>query len=432
MQPRAYLLPPALLTLLFVAPLWLLAGCANSNYCEGHPNNDCRIDKEPQGECQSSADCTETGKGVCAIDGMTQQLACVQCTATEASACGGTSPLCGDDLQCRGCKGHAECGSNACVSTGACAAESDVAYVSSQGTNNDSCSKAQPCNKISEALKKGRSYVKITGALTENLSISSGKVTLLADTESSLTAAAPGAVIEIKGLSQVEIFDLEISGIGGNGPGILLQKDGNQEPSLHLTRTKVHKNVGIGIQASDSSLRISQSTIHGNFAGGISIERGRFEIANSFIIKNGSPESGIGGLQINNINTSGNKLEFTTIAQNSGNEGITTGVACNGNTQPLNLSNNIVYGNTTAGTTLAQVNGPRCMTWRFSNIGPVAHLGEGNINVDPAFVNAAGNDFHLMQASPARDVADPNATQSKDIDNQDRTDRRDMGADEVM
>jgi len=70
----------------------------------------------------------------------------------------------------------------------------------------------------------------------------------------------------------------------------------------------------------------------------------------------------------------------------------------------------------------------------YSDVGPQAVSGTGNINVDPQFVDAASRNVHLMTASPAKDVADSAATLAVDIDGDLRPQgtARDMGADEVV
>jgi hypothetical protein len=62
--------------------------------------------------------------------------------------------------------------------------------------------------------------------------------------------------------------------------------------------------------------------------------------------------------------------------------------------------------------------------------------GEGNIDVDPEFVDAPGGDYHLMWDSPCVDAGDPNFVAQEgevDIDGEPRVmgGRVDMGADEV-
>jgi len=125
-------------------------------------------------------------------------------------------------------------------------------------------------------------------------------------------------------------------------------------------------------------------------------------------------------------------LDFNTITANIGSGPVDTGIACGTVTVPLTFSDNIVYANLVSGGG-AQVGGSaRCAT-TYSDIGPDAVSGLGNINADPMFVSSTNDDFHVASTSPVRDAADPAATRDKDFDGDARPQgpRRDMGADEV-
>ena len=100
--------------------------------------------------------------------------------------------------------------------------------------------------------------------------------------------------------------------------------------------------------------------------------------------------------------------------------------------KPLVFSNNIIYANIVAGGG-AQIGGSANCTTTYSDIGPDAQAGTGNISADPLFVSSAQGNFHIMAGSPARDAADPSASLATDIDGGGRPQGagRDIGADEV-
>jgi len=57
--------------------------------------------------------------------------------------------------------------------------------------------------------------------------------------------------------------------------------------------------------------------------------------------------------------------------------------------------------------------------------------GPGNVlNLDPRWLNASGNDFHLTATSPAIDIADPMSTEATDFEGTSRPQGagRDIGA----
>lgn len=386
----------------------LLGGCRdNPNYCEDHLNKDCR--SEPL--CDSTDDCD--APSVC----NTNTRSCVECTADEAQACIGDKPTCGNDNKCRGCEAHNECtaSSNVCLPSGQCANELDVAYVAPAaqgGTDNDQCTRATPCTKVSEALARRRDYVKFTGETDEGgtTTINNQNVTLLADPGAKLIRTSNGLHVAITGSSQVEIYDLEISGGSGN------------------------QGIGISLPAGNTAtLTLDRVTIIGNAGGGVSISGAQFEITNSIIVKNGGVGSSFGGVDVDDIVNAGlHRLDFNTIAENTGPGSANTGINCGTVFAPLVFSNNIVYANIVTGSG-RQVGGSANCVMDFSDVGPDASAGANNINVDPLFVRPTDNDFHLMPNSPAKDAADPSATLDRDIDGDARPqgDRRDMGADEV-
>jgi hypothetical protein len=161
----------------------------------------------------------------------------------------------------------------------------------------------------------------------------------------------------------------------------------------------------------------------------------QFDIENNFIIGNGSTQSVTGGIALDKIGSSGigmRILSFNTISANMSNVSVNVapGVSCSNTvTQEVPFSNNIIFGNGAAGA--PQVSGANC-AFTYSDIGPVAFSGQGNLAVDPLFVNASGGDFHLTAGSPVIDQADPSATPNVDIDGDHRPqgNRRDIGADE--
>ena len=92
-----------------------MLGCVreNSNYCKGrNPDDNCT---EPV-VCMNNSSCAAP-TGVCDA----QTMMCVQCTPDMASACTGTSPICGVDHSCHGCSAHSDCtASNVCLPDGSC------------------------------------------------------------------------------------------------------------------------------------------------------------------------------------------------------------------------------------------------------------------------------------------------------------------------
>ena len=404
------------------------------DYCRAHLDDlDCRgafPDAAADPTCTTSATCVAPA-AVCDVAGT---MTCVQCVAPgETSACLATTPVCGEDHACRGCRAHADCPqSGACLPDGSCATEVAVAYVDPAGTDNTSCTKLMPCTQVTKALGTGRPYVKLHGTTDEAVSIDSQTVTLLAEPGAKLTRTSNGLLLEIRGSAQVAIYDLEVTGASG-GTGIGISLPAGNTATLALRRVKLTNNAGGGLSASGGTLTLTQSTVSGNAGGGISISGAQFDITNSFIVQNGGPLSGIGGLDISQILAAGtHRLELNTITGNGGNLSINSGVNCSTVVVPVVFKSNILYGNTVSGGGRQLGGGAMCSA-SYSDVGPDPAPGATNINADPMFVNASQNNFHLLATSPAKDAADPAATLAQDFDGDARPQgpRRDMGADEV-
>lgn len=403
----------------------------NPKFCAAHPaDQQCLGDAAMS--CSSSAECPTPL--VCDVGGTNT---CVACTQQEAAACTGATPVCSDDHTCRGCAAHAECaGSDACLPDGSCADPGQVAYVKPLalgGTDNPSCTLAMPCTKVASALQTGRPYVKLAGANDEGgtISIDNRNVTLLAERDAKLIRTSNGLHVEVKGTSQVEIYDLEISGASG-AQGVGISMPTGNTAKLTLRRVKILNNAGGGISATGGTLTVSQSTLSENAGGGISVSGGEFDLVNNIIAKNGGVSSVFGGIRVDGIVGPGTRrIDFNTITANNGPMGAPIGISCTAVTQPLTFSNNIIYENQVGGGR-SQVGGSNC-SWTYSDIGPDTISGTGNINMDPMFVNAGLDDYHLAPGSPAKDAADRMATLDRDIDGDPRPqgDARDMGADEI-
>lgn len=399
----------------------------DAQYCAEHPDDSvCKNDPDGgEQTCKSNADC-ESANPVCDLAGA---KTCVQCIAPDSvAACAGTSPVCRDDHACHACVAHADCpASNACLPDGACAAVADVAYVDPMRGAGSTCSHDAPCSKVADALAVRRPYLKLSGTIDEQIKINQD-VTVLADPSTILTTTKNGVLVEINGSSNVRIYDLTITGASGSS-GIGLSLPAGNSATLFVNRCTISNNAGGGVVASNGTITIARSTVSGNAAGGISLSGTKFDITNSFIVSNGGPSTAIGGVRLDQMMSG--KFEFNTVSNNAGADGASLGVVCTLVTQPLELANNIVYGNQEGGAR-TQVGGANC-NWRYSDIGQVGVSGTGNINADPLFVDHVKGNFHLQSTSPAKDKADPASTQPLDIDGETRPrgTARDIGADEI-
>ena len=375
--------------------------------------------------CTSNSEC-RAPTSICDLVAM----ACVACIAPDqTSACTGTTPTCGSDEQCYACSAHANCASSACLPDGSCGSDGNVAYVDPLGSGS-ACTQAAPCAQISTALAASKPYVKVHGTIDEQVSIDNQNVTLLADPDATLTSTTNGVILVVDGTSQVAIYDLTITGAPGAESVDISLPAGNMA-TLSLVRAIVSGSAGQGIVTNQGALDVMQSVITGNYGGGISITSSQFDIENSVIAKNGGPSSAFGGIALDQIATGIHTFLFNTVTTNDGAAGTVTGFACSLVTQPITFSDNIVYNNvvSSGGT---QVGGTNC-AYTYSDIGPDATAGFGNIDADPQFVDVTHGDFDIAATSPCKDTADPAATEPVDIHGTTRPQGSnfDMGADEV-
>jgi hypothetical protein len=293
-----------------------------------------------------------------------------------------------------------------------------------------------PCGTLDDGVKANRPVVKIaagTVADSKQTTIDGKTVTIVADPGAKLGRINSGVILSVQNDgAHVKIYDLEITGgIGLANPAISIPTGG--APTLALIHVTVDANQGLGISASAGTLMVSRSMIGGNTGGGVSISGAQFDITNSIIATNGSGTTGLGGVRIDGITVAGTHvLDFNTITANLGPATINTGVACGTVLTPLTFSSDIIYANIVSGGGVQVGGSPNCAT-AYSDVGPDAQAGPGNLNMDPMFVSPPQNNFHLMSASPAKDVADPAATLAADFDGDVRPQgtRRDMGADEI-
>lgn len=420
MQRRAFL--PGLLLFPF---LYLVSGCSKEDpsYCADRPNNYCA--------CRADADCAAPA-AVCET-AMTNT--CVECTPENASSCGGARPLCGDDFTCRGCRGHGECASAACLEDGSCAAEGDVAYVSPAGTDNQQCSQAAPCTRLSQALATMRPYVKLSGTIGESVTVGGGRqVTLLAEPGARLRAGSPTApILTVQGNgTQLTIVDLTISDAPNDPSGYgVLAPAGLGAVKLSLIRATIANNPAGGVFISNGALQLTRSVIRGNAGGGVSASNTTFDITNNFFFANGNQASFVGGLAVTSPQHAGNRLELNSFSRNLTMDGYAPALQCGAGL--FTARNNILSGNGTL-TQLTQYGGSCQHAYTIASPGPLP-AGAGNTSVDPMFVNPATGDLHLAAASPARGRADPSTdltgATAVDLDGQPRTAPAEIGADEL-
>lgn len=444
--------------------LLTLAACEKDNKLEpGEPM-----------PCAADGECTEAGKAVC--DLTPDMPVCVQCTPEKASACTGTTPVCGADSKaCRGCAAHAECPSLACEGAGSCADMAKVLYAAPNGMGM-ACSKDMPCT-LSEALGKvtaTQSLVKLSGGIfMTNINLDGSQrdlstftITVLAEPGTKLLALAAGTpVLRLRNAAKMAMYDVEFGGAtaetvklesagaltltrgkvvgtgatvavamdnatltlqqseisGGTAQGLLVEKAASR---VTIEQSQISGSQGPGIEVLDGELVLSRSLVRANVGGGVVVNgmNRKVTITNNFIVKNNGA-GGISALQV----SADSKIDFNTIADNLGGTSSSSagGVICDRAT--LNLTGNLVFRNS---------GGPSGNVQEFGDCtynGSLLLLGTAPIAEHPKFLSLT--DYHLAADSPATvvNVAGVTCSGAVDYDGEPRPQGTgcELGADEI-
>jgi len=436
----------------------------NPAYCNTHTDQRCGTDASTiedsstvadvppvEAPCTNNLGCKLATAPACDLSG--GDGVCVVCTATDHQLCTGTTPVCNTSHTCEACDSNADCPlSDLCLPTGACAAETDIAYVVAGSPANTVCSKATPCPLIMNGLTAvtggtPRPYVKVSGSFDEGVTIDHS-VIMLAAPGAQLTRTSDGAIVTVNNASVVEINDLIITkskaGAGvfttgtaavtlkrvtvseNNGSGITC---GGQ--SLIVAGSSLTKNEQAGVECSGGSLTVTGSTISANRGGGITAVTGSFDITNNFIVENGDRSSAVvGGVFLEPSPSTTNRFEFNTVADNHIRDSISApagGVACNvaAFTAPNNiLARNDVNGDVSRSN--ANFAGP--CTYPTSTIATAVPM------LQFVAPDADPPNYHIQTGSVAIGLATTPTTVVVDFDGQPRpgATANDQGADELV
>lgn len=339
---------------------------------------------------------------------------CVECLV--ASDCPVERSLCVSGV-CRACAEDDECASAVCMPDGSCADPARVLYSDAAGTGD--CARATPCSLDAAVgkLAAGRDIVKLAaGTYLRTATITPPANALF--TGAGATVRAMGtmffAAFQYSGLD-VALHRLAIDAPGGMG--VSCQGSGK----LRLTRVTLTNGLA-GAYGLPCEVTVDRTFITGATFYGLYVMAGPARVTNTIIAKNGGAMGSSGGLVLDAVIAG--SIEHVTVTGNTATS-MPSGVSCTNNTT-VALSSSIVVGNAIA---------PACNV-SYSVI-DAGYTGAGMANnvVDPMFVNAAANDYHLSSGSPAAGKGDPASTMTYDFDGEARPrpagTAPDPGADEV-
>jgi len=378
----------------------------------------------PRTTCASDMDCAGSSSSGPVCD--TGNGTCVECLAnTDCTTGHGSAVFCNTDTHtCAGCAQHSDCASLACLPDGTCADASTIIYVDGgSGSDTSTCTQAQPCKTITRglAVAGARTYFKLTGAIMDTVSITSGTWVFLADPMiTSLTAVTNTVALTLK-TCDVTIWDLAIIAAVQKGAIVGMM------PTIRIHRSSIEGAGAVGITMMGGSINLFQCTVANNTGGGITADMNtNFDVENSFIVRNGDG-TGVGGAYFGVASAGNNVFQFNTVVDNTG-KGDTaahvSGVGCSA-TNTLAMPNNIIVRNGAGGSNNTPLLG-------CSFTGSLLQSDDTGL----AFANGSGSsafDYHLTSGSTAAiDKSTVSSPIDIDVDSQARGSAKDLGADEYV
>ena len=314
------------------------------------------------GQCSPcSAVVDVTPDEACAMLDETQPLcvddACVQCTAESFEACGGTTPLCGDENTCVGCRFHEECediGLHACnIATGACFS-ADAADVTELDLNSVGALQAA----IGDVADGTEHTILITGGngSPQTVTIDGGKVIAIvsADTGIQTVSGAASPIITV------------------NGAG----------STAYLHRLRIDGSNDVGISVGPAGTLYADSTqVSGNDGGGISLATGSFGFLRNCMVAGAGGDPGLPAVAATAADVD---VLFSTLGLAFNNGGPV--LECSGGS--VSVRNSIVASDTSMAGTAMQCPGAMVVTSRV----------ESDSSADTWFGDIASADFFLTAA----------------------------------
>jgi len=358
--------------------------------------------------CQHDEDCSG-GTPVC-IDN-----ACAVCRTSVT--CPTSSPVCDEASHgCRLCAKDSECDSGACdLAAGTCVGQGAILYASPNGGNADPCIRTAPCSflRAGQLVDVMHQYIVLLPGIHSSAPLFDGKAATVCggdatvDLDTGRIGLSHGASITIRNLKMSPSSDPAPNGgvtPQGAGTAILYDNSDLTLDNLELSPGFLDAIQGDGTITIRNSKFISATLVLGGrstvdrslfLSGGIAIfgDGSSGEVTNSIFVADSANRIAI---EINS-STDSTSPGLGAITNNTFIGGTTS---CGGGALYEKVFEFNIFYNT------GSLQAPPGCTYRYNLVTPLMDIGgTGNFSGDPLFVDAANNDFHLQQGSPAIDAA---------------------------
>ena len=355
--------------------------------------------------CEGDDDCTDAGAPFCdaagmcvACDGMPDPDAacagadaaapvcndggCVQCTAANAAACDGQTPVCDAAVNtCRGCVEHAECPDSACHldggDLGACFAAGDVQNIANATALQTALNGLGADDQAVLVLAAGDYGVTATVSSTAEVAIlGNGAATIEGD----------GGInaVEVTGSAILYLSEVDVSNNDGNGATCI-------GTAIWLDDSEVRNNAQAGLDISGGcAAHLRRTVVRANSAGGISASGDTTEVrlTNAAVVAN-TNTSAIAAVVLQS--SADIFAVYSTIADNLAGLGDPDSIVCSGSSGEVR--NSIVLG-----AEASSVSGCGGVSFSDNAVDSTA-LGGSNTDVGPHddawFSNPAAGDYGL-------------------------------------
>lgn len=320
-------------------------GCVDNDDCTDGAAPFCNdagscvaCDEVPDG----NAACAEAdaGRPVCS------EGACVECTAEEAGACDGQTPVCGSGNTCEACTAHFECPDSAChldgPDVGACFGEGDVQMIANTGQLNSALGGLGAGDQAVLVLAGGTYSTSVdVGSSTEVAILGGGGVTITGD--GGLNA------VELIGSSITYFEGVEVANISGNGTAC-------SGTSVWFDDSEVRNNAQVGLDISGGcAAHLRRSVVRANSGGGVVVNGASLEARNSAISNNlgSSP-----GMQLFNGSI---EVSYSTLVGNFASGGTPDTLQC---TAPSGFVRNSIV----SGESASSISGCAALDWDYNAV----------------------------------------------------------------